>query len=62
MISRILSLLSMITSGVVIYKYRYRILNAVLGQRTLRKAAIALSMQIPFVRQKLLSNFVFTQR
>jgi hypothetical protein len=38
------------------YKYRYRVINAILGKRMLRKIAVMVAMQIPFIRDKVLGS------
>ncbi|WP_235848407.1 hypothetical protein [Litchfieldia alkalitelluris] len=37
-----------------VYRYRYRILNTVLGNPKARKFFIVLSMNIPFIRDKMM--------
>jgi hypothetical protein len=39
-----------------IYRYRYRIMNSVLGNPNIRKTFIRMSMSIPFVRNKMMSQ------
>ncbi|MFC4320769.1 hypothetical protein [Litchfieldia salsa] len=39
-----------------IYRYRYRIMNRVLGNPAVRKTFIRMSMSIPFVRNKMMSQ------
>ncbi|ARK29387.1 sodium:proton antiporter [Halalkalibacter krulwichiae] len=56
MIQRIISILSFSFSMYFVYKYRYRVLNAVLSRRMLRKVAVMMAMQIPFVRDKVLGS------
>ncbi|WP_078552831.1 hypothetical protein [Bacillus alkalicellulosilyticus] len=61
MISRLFSFVLMI-SGYFAFKYRYRILNNLLSQQTIRRLLIRSSMRMPFVRRQILNNFVFTDR
>lgn len=56
LIPRIVSLLSLLTGIFFVIRYRYRIINVVLSQQWLRSFVIKLTMQIPFVRKKLLNQ------
>ncbi|QAS54189.1 hypothetical protein HLI_19225 [Halobacillus litoralis] len=44
------------TAGVSLYKYRYKALDIVTRIPALRKVFVRLSMNIPWVRQKFLSQ------
>ncbi|WP_077618807.1 hypothetical protein [Bacillus sinesaloumensis] len=39
-----------------IYRYRYRIFNRVFGNPTIRRFAISTSMNIPFIRNKMMQQ------
>lgn len=56
MFQRLISILSFVFSMYFAYKYRYRVINAVLGRRMLRKIAVMVAMQIPFIRDKVLGS------
>ncbi len=56
MIQRLVSILSFVVSFYVVYKYRYRLVNVFLGKRWLRKLAVSIAMQIPFIRDKVLGS------
>lgn len=56
--SRFISLFSFIASIYFVYRFRFRMFNLILGQRWVRKMLVALAMQIPFVRQKLMSGMM----
>ncbi|WP_458412494.1 hypothetical protein ACNQFZ_16985 [Schinkia sp. CFF1] len=43
-------------ASIFIYQYRYRLMNAVLGQPWLRKMAVKSFMQIPFVRERMVGQ------
>ncbi|BAB05139.1 sodium:proton antiporter [Halalkalibacterium halodurans] len=61
MFGRIVSVVALIGSLYFAVRYRYRVLNAMLGQRWLRRIAVSFAMQIPFVRNNLMGN-LFNQR
>ncbi|MBU8905727.1 sodium:proton antiporter [Desertibacillus haloalkaliphilus] len=58
MMNRVISFLSLFASIYVLYRYRYRLINMVLGQRFLRRALVALTLQIPYVRNRLMNRMV----
>ncbi len=62
MFQRLISILSLVFSVYFAYKYRYRVLNAFLGRRMLRKLAVAFAMQIPFIRDKVLGSILQSNR
>ncbi|GAE24769.1 Na+/H+ antiporter [Halalkalibacter wakoensis JCM 9140] len=62
MIQRLISILSLVLSMYFAYKYRYRVINAFLGRRMLRKVAVMAAMQIPFVRDKILGSVFQSNR
>ncbi|MBD8069139.1 hypothetical protein [Bacillus sp. PS06] len=39
-----------------VYRYRYRIMNSVLGNPDMRKLFIRMTMSIPYVRNKMMSQ------
>ncbi|MDQ0224873.1 hypothetical protein [Metabacillus niabensis] len=45
-------LIMLIAGSFALYRYRYQIVNAVLGQPQLRRFFIRLSMRIPFIRDR----------
>ncbi|WP_247747494.1 hypothetical protein [Alkalihalobacillus sp. BA299] len=55
MISRIFMLIIVY----IAYRFRYRILNVLLGQRWIRKTAVQLTMKIPGLRKKFMSEMMF---
>ncbi|WP_139313929.1 hypothetical protein [Alkalihalobacterium alkalinitrilicum] len=57
-----LSRLSMIVIAYFVYRFRYRILNVLLGQQWIRKSAVRLTMKIPGLRQKFMSQIMFSPR
>ncbi|WP_096201263.1 sodium:proton antiporter [Bacillus sp. FJAT-45350] len=60
MIGRLFSMLPLIASGYFLFRYRYRVLNFVLSQRWIRRAVVSYTMQIPFVRNNMMSNMFKT--
>ncbi|TWI57816.1 sodium:proton antiporter [Halalkalibacter nanhaiisediminis] len=62
MITRLVSIVSFVVSFYFAYKYRYRLANAFLGKRWLRKLAVSLAMQIPFIRDKVLGSVLQNNR
>ncbi|MCM3761654.1 sodium:proton antiporter [Alkalihalobacillus oceani] len=56
MLQRFVTMVSFVFSCYLLYKYRYRVINAFLGKRWLRKVAISMAMQIPTVRDKVLGS------
>ncbi|WP_251551378.1 hypothetical protein [Neobacillus muris] len=55
--SRILSTILMIVSlGFIVYKYRYRIINILLGLSWIRRLAVGSMMRLPGVKQKLMGS------
>ena len=45
-------------SVIFFYRYRYRLMNTVLGNRAIRRYIVSLTMQIPFVRERLLTKLM----
>ncbi|ADC50845.1 MULTISPECIES: hypothetical protein [Alkalihalophilus] len=62
MFSRLISIVSLILSFYFAYKYRYRVINAVLGRRWLRKVIIGFAMQIPMIRDRMLGSVLQSNR
>ena len=55
--SRLLTSIFMIGSiGYVVFRYRYRIINALIGTGWMRRIAVGSIMSLPGVRQKLMSS------
>lgn len=48
-------------ASLFIYRYRYRLMNAVFGQPWLRKIAVKSFMQFPFVRERMLGQMLRPQ-
>jgi hypothetical protein len=49
--------LIMLAAGAfALYRYRYRIVNVVLGQPELRRYFIQLSMRVPFLRDRFVNR------
>lgn len=51
-------LLLAIIAGIVIYRYRYRVVNALLSVRILQKWFVRSSMSVPFVRNAMISQIL----
>lgn len=49
-------LIVLIAGSFAIYRYRYRIVNFVLGNPQLRRYFINLSMRIPFIRDRFVNR------
>ncbi|MBM7604692.1 hypothetical protein JOC75_002695 [Metabacillus crassostreae] len=49
-------LIMLAAGSFALYRYRYRIVNYVLGQPELRKYFIQLSMRVPFIRDKFVNR------
>ncbi|WP_100406810.1 sodium:proton antiporter [Bacillus solitudinis] len=62
MINRLFSMISLIVSFYFAYKYRYRVINAFLGRKLLRKLAVTLAMQIPMIRDRMLGSVFQPER
>ncbi|WP_462412219.1 hypothetical protein [Neobacillus sp. Marseille-QA0830] len=55
--SRILSTIIMIGSlGFIVYRYRYRIMNILLGLSWMRRLAVSSMMRLPGVKQRLMGS------
>ncbi|WLR60524.1 hypothetical protein [Guptibacillus hwajinpoensis] len=54
-ITKVLVLLSLV---VVLYEYRYRLLNGLLGVAVIRRFVIGNSLKFPGLRNKLFSSFL----
>ncbi|WP_042458387.1 hypothetical protein [Neobacillus dielmonensis] len=55
--SRILSTILMTASIVfIVYRYRYRIINVLLGLSWIRRVAVGSMMRLPGVKQKLMGS------
>ncbi|MDT8861727.1 sodium:proton antiporter [Alkalihalobacillus sp. MEB130] len=62
MLQRLISILSLVFSMYFAYKYRYRVINAFLSRKMLRKLAVMFAMQIPFIRDKVLGSVFQSNR
>ncbi|MDV2683183.1 sodium:proton antiporter [Alkalihalophilus lindianensis] len=62
MVNRLFSIATLILSFYFAYKYRYRVINAILGRRWLRKIGISIAMQIPMIRDRVLSTVLQPNR
>ena len=52
-----LSRLIVLIAGVyVFYRYRYRIMNSVLGHPQVRRMFVVASMKIPFIRKQMMNQ------
>lgn len=49
-------LIMLAAGSFALYRYRYRIVNYVLGQPELRRYFIQLSMRVPFIRDKFVNR------
>ncbi|MCM3412629.1 MULTISPECIES: hypothetical protein [Metabacillus] len=49
-------LIMLAAGSFAVYRYRYRIVNFVLGQPQLRRYFINLSMRIPFIRDRFVNR------
>lgn len=54
-ITKVLVLLSLV---VVLYEYRYRLLNGLLGVAVIRRFVVGNSLKFPGLRNKLFSSFL----
>ncbi|PLS01759.1 hypothetical protein [Neobacillus cucumis] len=55
--SRILTSIFMIGSiGYIVFRYRYRIINILIGTGWMRRLAVGSIMSVPGIRQKLMST------
>ncbi len=52
----------MLIAAYFVYRFRYRLLNVLLGQSWIRKSAVRLTMKIPGLRQKFMSEMMFGPR
>ncbi|WP_017728321.1 hypothetical protein [Halalkalibacterium ligniniphilum] len=62
MLGRIITFFSFVLSIYVAYRYRYRMLNLLLGRRFLRQIAVSLAMQIPFIRDNVMGSMLRYER
>ncbi len=53
---RALSLLALVLGWLIIFKYRYRIINLLFANRLIRRTVISLLMSIPSVRSRLMQT------
>ncbi|MBO1512319.1 hypothetical protein [Metabacillus bambusae] len=49
-------LIMLVAGTFALYRYRYRIVNFVLGQPELRRFFIQLSMRVPFLRDRFVNR------
>jgi hypothetical protein len=56
MMNKLVCFVLAITASVVVYRYRYRIVNAILRVRLLQQWLVRLAMNIPFVRNTIISQ------
>jgi hypothetical protein len=49
---RRLQVIIIITGLYAVYRYRYKIINVLLGYHLIRNLAVAISMNIPFIRNR----------
>ncbi|MGM0874261.1 MAG: hypothetical protein ACQEWV_05580 [Bacillota bacterium] len=49
-------LFMLVAGSLALYRYRYRIVNFVLGQPALRRYFIQLSMRVPFLRDRFVNR------
>jgi hypothetical protein len=54
--SKILYSLLVIVTGLVLYRYRYHVINSVLRVRSLQQLLVRFAMNIPFVRHAIISQ------
>lgn len=52
----LLRIIVLAIASLFIYRYRYRLMNAIFGQRWLRKIAVRSFMQFPFVRERMVGQ------
>lgn len=55
---RISRLILLFSIAIVIYEYRYKIINSLLGIAMVRRFVVGNTMKIPGVRKKLFSSFL----
>jgi hypothetical protein len=53
-----LRLILFVVSGYFLYRNRYRVMNKILEQPSLRRLAVAISMQMPFFRHRILRQML----
>lgn len=58
MVQRFIVIVIIVYSTLTVVKYRYRILNALLRNRWLRRFSVALVLQIPLIREKLMGQIL----
>ncbi|MGO4887166.1 sodium:proton antiporter [Anaerobacillus sp. MEB173] len=58
MLSRLISLFTLVVTVTMVYRYRYRMMNLLLGTRWIRSLLISGTMQIPGLRERLMSRMV----
>ncbi|MDF0727164.1 hypothetical protein PY093_10605 [Cytobacillus sp. S13-E01] len=56
MLNGLTRLLVMLGGFYAIYRYRYKIMNGILGNSMMRKTVVSLAMNIPFIRDKFMKQ------
>jgi hypothetical protein len=51
MYNRMMSIVFLVIGGFLLYRYRYKLINLFFKNRSLQKAFVFLTMNIPFVRK-----------
>jgi hypothetical protein len=51
MYNRIISIVLFVIGGMILYRYRYKVLNQLFKNQFLQKALVRFAMNIPFVRR-----------
>lgn len=58
MLNRLFSLITIIVTFFMVYRYRYRVMNMILGTKWIRNFIVSGTMQIPAVRERLMNRMV----
>lgn len=54
--SLLLRVLLLAVSSIMIYRYRFRVVNIILGQPWLRSMAVSTFMRLPYVRNRMVGQ------
>lgn len=58
---KLISFISFATGLYLLIRYRYRILNTLLKKRWIRTYAVKMTMQLPFIRNKMMNKVFRSQ-
>lgn len=54
----IFRLVLVVAGSMFLYRFRFRVINTVLGQPWIRRIAVSLAMELPFLRQRFMRQFL----